>query len=321
MGRIKKLSFGEIGGAPLFNARQIDGRHLFEFDSEKWMATWLAFFNDRKSTENPCRWTVRNARRAIRQAGLHGPQALILLLLLFMALPTRAEKAEDPLRVLFIGNSQTSRNELPKLVERFSLAAGVDRPVVSKRITLGGESFYRHSERRDEGAPIQVIGREPWDFVVLQENTRVAVAGRETLIYAGRLVRAVREAGAEPLFYMTWAYRDEPEMQPAISRTYFQLGTRLKVPVAPVGEAFRRTRKAAPEIRLFETDGSHPSPEGSYLAASVLFAKLYGRSPVGVPLEIPGQGAKVAEISSQVAERLQQLAWQTLENYRQPHGD
>ena len=34
---------------------------------------------------------------------------------------------------------------------------------------------------------------------------------------------------------------------------------------------------------LFRDDGSHPSPLGTYLAATVLYETLYRKSPVGLP--------------------------------------
>jgi hypothetical protein len=75
--------------------------------------------------------------------------------------------------------------------------------------------------------------------------------------------------------------------------------------VAHVGEAwaaFRATESVTPPARsaLFQNDGSHPSPEGTYLAACVFYATLYGKSPVGLPAEgIPAARAK----------ELQALAW------------
>jgi len=37
-----------------------------------------------------------------------------------------------------------------------------------------------------------------------------------------------------------------------------------------------------PSIALWQADGSHPSEAGTYLAACVLYARLFHRSPVGL---------------------------------------
>ena len=213
-----------------------------------------------------------------------------------------------PLRVLFIGNSLTFYNDLPSLVEQLSAAAGVDRPLDAEMIARGGDSFFLHTERRDDGAPLRVIAEGGWDVVVLQENGRLAArSGNESLPYASRLVRAVRAAGAKPVFYMTWAYRDQAQALPRIRETYAGLGSRLEVEVAPVGEAWRLARDAAGDVDLFVDDGVHPNPEGSYLAACVIFSTLYQRSPEGLPN---------LAIAPERAELLRQAARQAVESSR-----
>ena len=226
--------------------------------------------------------------------------------------------AAEPLRVLFIGNSLTFYNDLPTMVERMAAAAGVERPLAAERIVRGGETFERHVARTDAGAPLKVLKERGWDWVVLQENGRFAASGdASTLPSARRLVKAAREAGAEPIFYMTWAYRDRPETLGKVHRTYFLLASELEAPVAPVGEAWRLARERFPRIELFDPDGVHPSAEGTYLAACLIFSELYGRSPVAIPLETPG-GQKVAAIEASVARSLQQVAADTLRVYPQP---
>ncbi len=225
-----------------------------------------------------CRWRGRRRDGARRLAA----SIAVVAALAAAALEVTADA--DSLRVLFVGNSLTFYNDLPSLVEELSRGAGVERPVDAERIARGGDSFYTHTERRDDGAPLKIIVQGGWDVVVLQENGRFAARGGvDSFPFASRLVRAARAAGAKPLFYMTWAYRDRPETLPKIRDTYEKLGSRLEVPVAPVGEAWRLARDNASDIDLFAEDGIHPSPEGSYLAACVIFATLYQQSPENLP--------------------------------------
>lgn len=240
------------------------------------------------------------------------------------AVPSTAQEDEEiaKLWVLFVGNSQTFRNQVYSIVERMSYAASMEMPVGAERLTRGGETFARHTESTDPDAPLKVLARGGWHYVVLQEHGRIAAeSGGTSLPYASRLVKAARDADTIPLFYMTWAYRDNPEAQAQISRTYFQLGSKLNVQVAPAGEAFQLARKTAPDIELYASDGIHASLEGSYLAACVIFSKLYSRSPVGIPLKVPGSDEKVADIDPEHARRLQNIAWRTLKSYKQPNGN
>ena len=53
--------------------------------------------------------------------------------------------------------------------------------------------------------------------------------------------------------------------------------------VVPVGVVWQRVCKEHPEIVLYDRDGSRPSLAGSYLAACVFVATLFGKHPVGAP--------------------------------------
>ena len=52
--------------------------------------------------------------------------------------------------------------------------------------------------------------------------------------------------------------------------------------LVPAGEAWRAAWRRDATLELYSSDGFHPAPMGSYLAALSLFEQLYGRSPVGV---------------------------------------
>ena len=54
------------------------------------------------------------------------------------------------------------------------------------------------------------------------------------------------------------------------------------MPVAPVGSTWYMVRHDHPEINLWQGDGSHPSRAGTYLAACVLYASIFQRSPEGL---------------------------------------
>jgi PKD repeat protein len=45
--------------------------------------------------------------------------------------------------------------------------------------------------------------------------------------------------------------------------------------------AWKHTRDQQPALNLYNADGSHPSPTGTYLAACTFYATLYRTSPVG----------------------------------------
>jgi hypothetical protein len=50
--------------------------------------------------------------------------------------------------------------------------------------------------------------------------------------------------------------------------------------VSPVGAVWRYLRENHPTIQLFASDGSHPSPAGSYVAAVCFYTSLFRKSPL-----------------------------------------
>ena len=59
-------------------------------------------------------------------------------------------------------------------------------------------------------------------------------------------------------------------------------------PTSAAAAAWKRTREQHPSIELFQDDGSHPSPAGSYLAGGTLFSALFDVSPIGLPGRVAG---------------------------------
>ena len=193
------------------------------------------------------------------------------------------------IRVLFIGNSYTSVNDLPATFAELAGSGGV--AVEVDAIDPGGQTLAGHAAAPDVLAAI--TGRR-WTTVVLQEQSEIPAAtdlfDRETVPAATTLVAAIRKAGAEPVLFDTWAHRDGwPErlldraaMQTAIDGSYARLAATLHVRLVAVGPAWARATAMAPAVVLWQADGSHPTIAGTYLAACMFYGTLIDRSPVGL---------------------------------------
>jgi len=99
--------------------------------------------------------------------------------------------------------------------------------------------------------------------------------------YTKRDSEIVRAHGAKPVFFMSWAYADKPEMTAQLAEAYTIAGNDNNALVIPAGLAFARAVSKQPELNLYAPDKRHPSLAGTYLASCVVFAVLTGRSPVG----------------------------------------
>jgi hypothetical protein len=125
--------------------------------------------------------------------------------------------------------------------------------------------------------------------------------------YARKDSDIVRAHGATPIFFMSWAYADRPEMTAQLAEAYTVAGNANNALVIPAGLAFARVREKQPELNLYALDKRHPSLVGTYLAACTLFAALTGRSPVG--------NTYLAGIDPPTAKFLQEAAWDTVQDY------
>lgn len=125
--------------------------------------------------------------------------------------------------------------------------------------------------------------------------------------YAKKDADIVRAHGAIPIFFMSWAYEDKPEMTQQLAEAYTLAGNDNNALVIPAGLAFARMRAKQPELNLYQPDKRHPSLAGTYLATCVTFAALTGRSPVGNPY--------LAGLDETTAKLLQTVAWETVQDY------
>jgi hypothetical protein len=125
--------------------------------------------------------------------------------------------------------------------------------------------------------------------------------------YAKKDSDIVRAHGAKPVFFMSWAYADKPEMTAQLAEAYTIAGNNNNALVIPAGLAFARALARQPELTLHAPDKRHPSLAGTYLASCVVFAALTGRSPVG--------NSYRAGIDGPTAKFLQTVAWETVQEY------
>lgn len=178
------------------------------------------------------------------------------------------------MKILMLGNSFTYFHDMPKM-----LAALTGWDVTAH--TRGGAYLHEHLNPEMElGAKtLKALKEEKWDFVVMQEQSKAPIFTKADFLKSVReLTKLIRENGATPVLYATWAYRDGSEklastglsrilMDQGLYDSYHQAAKENQTLVADVGKAFAAMDGLA---ELLEPDDFHPSEAGSILAATVI---------------------------------------------------
>lgn len=222
-------------------------------------------------------------------------------------------------KALFLGNSYTYVNNLPGLVAQ--LAEGAGDTLIYDSNTPGGYTLLEHSSN---ATSISKIEADDWDFVILQDQSQLPTIPfyRENWTYPGgrALDSIIGENCSRPMFFMTWGRRDGgiqciggecsadftdfEHMQDTLEAAYMRIANELEVCCAPVGVAWKNALAIDSTWSFWSGDGSHPSSEGSYLAACVFYAMIFRSSPMSNSFH--------SSLSSDDAEFLQWIADSTV---------
>jgi hypothetical protein len=165
------------------------------------------------------------------------------------------------------------------------------------------------------------IKSKPWDFVILQEQSQAPALANDyvnkyVVPYATQLDKTIHldNPRAKTVFFETWGYKngdsdncakvpevcDYAGMQERLRQVYTVMAQNAEGETAPVGDTWRYVRKNHPEIELYQSDGKHPSPEGTYLDACVFYATLFKKELVGAAsLAINPSQAKILQEAAQ----------------------
>jgi hypothetical protein len=228
--------------------------------------------------------------------------AVVLACLGLLAGPAAAA----PLRVLFVGNSLTSTNDLPRVVA--GLASGTGVAFEYDVRAPGGYALEDHWNLTDIR---DVIANGHYDWVVMQQGPSSLPESYVNLReWATRFADAIRAAGGRPALYTVWPERYRLSALDAVIANYRRAAEDAAAAVLPAGLAWKSVIRTNPKLALYGPDGFHPSRLGTYLAALVVYSGLTGRPAVGLPRPVT--------VSARTARILQRAAAAALRATRRP---
>lgn len=219
-----------------------------------------------------------------------------VLLLFFSFFIFFIEIQAQSCNVLFIGNSYTYVNNLPDLVSQMYAGSGDSFEYTMS--APGGCTFQQHCT-----VSLPYIQQGGWDYVVLQEQSQLpsfpeSQFMQESYPYAQQLCSLVRQYSpdAKIVFYMTWGRKNgDPQngqyypplntyegMDSLLYARYMMMAEDNHTCVSPVGAVWHYIRDYYPDLELYQSDDSHPSYFGSYVAACSFYTTFTGQNPLNI---------------------------------------
>lgn len=194
-------------------------------------------------------------------------------------------------KVLFIGNSYTFYNRMPKIFEKICRDNGIDMTVSS--VTEGGVnlSYLLSDETKMGQRTRRFLDGNSYDYVVFQEQSMRPITEYMSFLESVKYgVSLALGNGAKPVLYETWGRADFSEdlkkagithdaMQKLIREAYEKAAYETGCIPVYAGERFHESYRKGEDV--FMEDGTHPNPRGSEIIAEEFYRVLYGKNKEG----------------------------------------
>jgi hypothetical protein len=198
-------------------------------------------------------------------------------------------------RVVFIGNSFTFRNDLPAMLANIAASD----PFNGVRLEIKAETYpdAHLGEVLTKTEAVSWVRSHPTDYAVLQEHSswyEYPQGIQNAYTDAGQWTNVLRASNVTPLLFEIWSdgegsntYTDpsfctfgstpDADSDLAAEKTQ-ELGRQLGLAIVPVGAMFKKVRHTQNAPELLGFDHHHASVAGTYLAALVFYRALTGRT-------------------------------------------
>ena len=212
------------------------------------------------------------------------------LLVIFFFLASVSLNGQET-SALFIGNSYTYFWNLPQVVSAMGKSTGDD--IWTQQSTAGGSTLGQHWRNERNIKSHEILASKSWDYVVLQDHSLRSINEPDSLhFYLNHWIDEIHTQGSKPILYMTWARVFDPTMIDVIAPAYEAIAAKRDVAIVPAGKIWAMAIQRRPDIILYDPDGSHPSPLGTYLTACAFYSTITGKPSKGLPARLISKDAE-----------------------------
>ena len=202
----------------------------------------------------------------------------ILFLLLFAIIYSFGclENSNSPnsktiVKILFIGNSLTYTNDLPKLVRLKAKENGV---IIKTKIIA--KPNYAIVDHLSEGSIQKELQSKEYDFIIIQQGPSSQAEGRELLIESGKKINSlIKNTKTRLVYFMVWPSLNYYQSFSGVIKNHQDAARLNNTILCPVGEVWKAHFDATNNFDYYSPDGFHPSLKGSKVAAKVIVKTLF----------------------------------------------
>ncbi len=172
--------------------------------------------------------------------------------------------------ILFIGNSLTYINNLPKLVKENAKLQGIE--IDAKMIAFPNYAIIDHW---NDGEVQKLITSKKYDFVIIQQGPSSQNNGRKMLIEYGEKYSALCKLNDTKLcYFMVWPSLNNYHTFDDVIKNYKDAASINNSILLPVGEVWKAYFDRTNDFQYYSSDGFHPSLKGSLITAKVIVESL-----------------------------------------------
>ncbi|WP_330489506.1 SGNH/GDSL hydrolase family protein [Tenacibaculum sp. FZY0031] len=189
----------------------------------------------------------------------------LLYILLFFQLSVQAQQ------ILFVGNSLTYTNNMPKMLAYIGNQQGV--PINTKSLCFPNYAIIDHI---NDGKLQKLLAKKQFDYLVIQQGPSSQAEGKRMLIQDGATIRALcKQYNTKLGYFMVWPSVSYYHTFDKVIENHKSAAQQNNALLFPVGIIWKEYNTYKDKESLYSLDNFHPSTAGSFVAALTIFHQLY----------------------------------------------
>ncbi len=235
--------------------------------------------------------------------------------------------------VLFIGNSYTFYNDQYRVFKGICENQGMDIDVHMVVKSAGNLGNFVDTTSSEYNKLVDKLQNNDFNYIIVQEqSTKPILAYSSFENNVGRLKELINKynPNAKIVLFETWAreegssfYKNNPEYtyktaEKALLDAYQKVATKYDLMISYAGVGFYMSKLKDNKVNLYQSDLTHPSGAGTYLAALIHAGIIYGINPKDVSyvptFDIEANGGNKIQPTEQECEIMRNVAYDVIYN-------